>query len=340
MLVGLLTAGSVLSGCSPQKSESPKHPSWLSVETNRDVPGILMQDVTYRSGKLRILGQVCRPADQGRHPVIIWNHGGFAGINDRANPAGSCARMAKMGWVYAESSYRGEDGSRGHIEVCDGEVDDVLAFLDIVRAKPYAQRGRVAMVGLSHGGCITTRAIERGAPVKVAVDIAGPTDWTKTWSFLTSALTRPSTSATNRRMYASVTKTIRGAIGGTPQEYPERYRRRSPMADVARLDSWNGSFLVMHGGSDSIVPIEQSCDLARRLGGFQAFRVDASGTQIRVPPAGCRGIGWKVSSNPAHEFTGQRFLIVYDGVNHFLHGVNSQRMIADFLAFIAAKLPN
>ena len=109
--------------------------------------------------------------------MLISNHGGFAGLPDWDDPKGFCALAAKAGWVMAESSYRGEDGSDGEIEVCLGEVDDVLAMLEVVRSQSYADPDRIAMLGVSHGGCVTSRAVERGADVDVAAEIAGPADW-------------------------------------------------------------------------------------------------------------------------------------------------------------------
>jgi dipeptidyl aminopeptidase/acylaminoacyl peptidase len=331
-----IMASSALSGCSPEKS--PKPPSWLTVRTNRDVPGIVMEDVTYRSGKLRIRGQVCRPADDSSHPVIIWNHGGFVGVTDRDNPKGACAMNAKRGSVYAESDYRGEGRSDGRIEVCAGEVDDVLRLLDIVRAKPYAQRGRVAMVGLSHGGCITTRAIQRNAPVEVAVDIAGPTDWARTWNNLHSDMNLFPKGSRNRIPYQVVIDTIEKAIGGTPKQYPQRYLSRSPVAHLDELRSWNGSFLIMHGSADPVVRMAQSCDLALRIGGFRARRVNARGVVTTEAPRGCDGINWERSTGGSPTFPGDRYLLVYDGVNHALGGADSGILISDYLTFIRAKI--
>ncbi len=44
-------------------------------------------------------------------------------------------------------------------------------------AEPYADPKHAYMSGLSHGGCITTRAVQRGAPVQLAIDMFGPADW-------------------------------------------------------------------------------------------------------------------------------------------------------------------
>ena len=119
---------------------------------------------------------------------------------------GQCLDWAKRGWVFATSAYRGENvvitshnpnfvtpaqpwKSDGNVEFCMGEVTDVMALTDLlvnhanaitlgstaekVRINP---NGDLLMYGYSHGGCITYRAVEQGAPVKGFSVIEGFTD--------------------------------------------------------------------------------------------------------------------------------------------------------------------
>ena len=230
-----------LSACfSGPTEKSPPKPEWLSAKTTTELAGVVIEKVTYKSGDLTIVGQVCRPAGEGPHPVLLSNHGGFGGLPDWDDPNGFCALTAKAGWVVAESSYRGEDGSGGRVEVCLGEVDDVLAMLDVVRAQSYADQQRVAMLGVSHGGCITSRAVERGADVDLAIVIAGPTDWNS----LMPALKRSrdeSASPVLRRVHQALVSTVEKAVGGTVKQYPKRYADRSP--DAEKIAQWDKPFL-------------------------------------------------------------------------------------------------
>ena len=68
--------------------------------------------------------------------------------------------------------------SDGGLELCLGEVDDVLNLLSAVTALPNANANQVLMWGHSLGSCVTERAVERGATVQVAVSLDGPTDFT------------------------------------------------------------------------------------------------------------------------------------------------------------------
>ena len=124
---------------------------------------------------------------------------------------GQCVDWAKRGWIFAMSSYRAEtiyidsqdpafignpsnswtsDAPNGGSEFCLGEVTDVMALVDllvhhtdtVVLGNPNqkipinAWNGQLFMYGYSHGGCITYRAVEQGAPVNAFAVIEGFTD--------------------------------------------------------------------------------------------------------------------------------------------------------------------
>jgi dienelactone hydrolase len=117
---------------------------------------------------------------------------------------GQCLDWAKRGWVFATSAYRGENvnitssspkfpaatwTSDGNVEFCMGEVTDVMALTDLVvnhassitvgsasQQVALNVNGKVLMYGYSHGGCITYRAVEQGAPVTAFSVIEGFTD--------------------------------------------------------------------------------------------------------------------------------------------------------------------
>src|SRR5450432_2242367 len=125
-------------------------------------------------GTLVIHGLVCRRAGGGVHPLVMLNHGGFYGIDPTTRD--QCVAFAQAGIVAGVSSYRGEDGSQGSVEVCLGEVDDVLAMKAVLSAQPYVDAERVATVGFSHGACIATMLALRDNTLRAAVDFFGPSD--------------------------------------------------------------------------------------------------------------------------------------------------------------------
>ncbi len=120
---------------------------------------------------------------------------------------GQCLDWAKRGWVFATSAYRGEGVtitssspqfsppatpwmSDGKVELCMGEVTDAMALTDLLvnhtssvmlgstsEKVKINVNGQVLMYGYSHGGCITHRAVEQGAPVNAFSVIEGFTDF-------------------------------------------------------------------------------------------------------------------------------------------------------------------
>ena len=53
---------------------------WTSVTEIVRGDGILVEKVLYPSDGLSIEGQICRPNDGAKHPVLVVNHGGFLGL--------------------------------------------------------------------------------------------------------------------------------------------------------------------------------------------------------------------------------------------------------------------
>src|ERR1044072_984049 len=73
------------------------------------------------------------PTDGKRHPVIVWAHGGFGGIDAsywQKQPASNDQTpnaFIDKGMVVMLPSWRGENENPGQVELFYGEVDDVLA---------------------------------------------------------------------------------------------------------------------------------------------------------------------------------------------------------------------
>jgi acetyl esterase/lipase len=291
----------------------------------------VVEQVSYRVDGLRIFGQVCRPRDLGRHEVLVYAHGGFNGIADSLGitwGGGLCQTLADAGWVVLVSAYRGEDFSDGAIEVCLGEVDDVLEMTRIGLDQPYADPDRVALVGGSHGGCVGLRALQRGLPAQVAVDLFGPTDWTEVYRLWAAT---PSG--------APHADFLAGAIGGTPEEVPELWAARSPIHALEALDAWPGALLVAHGTLDELVPVTGSCRLAAAAAGFAARHLDLLHRVVARGLPQCDGLGLTFTESPIPgDWTGDRHALFYDGGGHGLTIPIAPAMFDDGAAFLAAKL--
>ena len=314
-------------------SQSP-NAAFLTQERTFEDNTVRIDKVTYRStGGLRIVGQVCRTTILGQRPVMVVNHGGFEGLGADWN-GGLCKTLAQAGFVVLESSYRGEDGSEGAVEFCLGEVDDVLAMLDIVLAQPYADRNRVSMIGLSHGGCIGLRAVQRGAAVQSYVDVFGPTEAVSLVQFWQA---RVAAGDPNAAAYRDLINQVVTATGGPPSAGSPAYVARSPVASVPELDAWPGTLLMVHGTDDALVPVSQSCLMGSRLRDVRAYYRDAV-RALPGPPPGCpaSGLAWLTDGLPAPRWPERRYLMVYRGAGHDLGSASGAGMLADVLSFLAA----
>ena len=333
-MIGLL-------GCTapvPTVPPDPKNPWETSAVTFQDAK-ITVQKVSYRSNGLKVFGQVCRPNGNGPYPILVYNHGGFGGLGNDWN-GDICKSYAGQGYVVMASAYRGEDGSEGRIEVCQGEVDDVLRLLEIGRALPYARSDRAAMLGFSHGGCITTRAVQRGAPVQVMIDFFGPTDWASEFAFVQQQISQTTDPGT-KAAYQGLLDIVRNAVGGSPTQIPDAYAARSPAWFSSDLATFAGSVLVIHGVMDALVPVAQSCDLVKRVGGFNAYHLSTTQALLVTAPTRCEASSllWS-TADPRGLWDGKRSLMIYDGYGHGNgDGSIPQTVLTDAIGFLAKKFP-
>jgi dienelactone hydrolase len=325
-------------GTNAPSSPDPAPLAWESVQQTFADATVVIERVAYRSDGLRVHGQVCRPPTGGPYPVLVWNHGGFDGLGDEWN-GGLCRDYARLGNVVVESSYRGEDGSEGAVEACLGEVSDVLRMLDITLAQPYADRRRVVLAGASHGGAITTRAFQRGAPVHAAIDIFGFSDLGRNFDFWRAQVAAGSP---NARVYQDLLDRVSRAAGGTPTSVPAAYAARSPATFSADLARREEPLLIVHGVEDPLIPPSQSCRLAALAGGFAARHVAAApDVVLQTSPRGCEAepLSWLPGPRPGPTWPGNRHLLVYDTVGHDFNGLAGQAMLADVSSFLAARTP-
>jgi acetyl esterase/lipase len=108
-----------------------------------------------------------RPKDSGRHPAIVWIVGGLDNSIDRGAwaPAPttndqSARAFRDAGIVLMLPSLRGGNDNPGKRESFYGEVDDVIAAGEYVRALDYVDPSRVYLGGHSTGGTLALLVAE------------------------------------------------------------------------------------------------------------------------------------------------------------------------------------
>jgi hypothetical protein len=236
------------------------------------------------------------------------------GNDNRSDELGFCLNAANNGWIGAASSYRAEgylvqddagstvtgqvqEFGNGTFEYCLGEVTDTLALLNHFLTSgswqnsglplnigrhwvPQVAPNEVLMWGWSHGGCVTQRAVQQGAPVNAAATfsaMADDTTYTK-WC--------PGPPMCNKTGWWG----MHGPVGdNSPTEAPIAYEWRSPTwfesltVGAGGLD-WESAnaataghsvglkarpdvpFLMLQGGHDTHIPTDMACELSANIG--------------------------------------------------------------------------
>lgn len=327
--------------------------SWLTVTQVGKGNGVIVESVSYASGGFVVNGQVCRPDDAIAHPVIAFNHGGFSGlttelyVGDTTDKSKFCIGAAANGYVVVESSYRGEDGSTGKVEVCLGEVDDVANMLTIVRAQPYAIPDRVAAFGGSHGGCITDQLALRDSTLKVAVDNYGPTDWAALDTYWHAQIDQgePAPWCTNPdggvspclAVHQLLIGIVEPAIGGTPGEKPAEYAARSTATKFADL---RVPLMVMQGTDDALVDLSQGCTKRAALGDIPSYYFNTLLNETN--PSGVCGGNFLTTPAPngttKADWPNDRYFIVFEGQGHGFTGAANDKASLFALQFLLSRL--
>jgi len=210
--------------------------------------GVEVREWTYPSDGLRVKGRLYLPDQEGRRPVVIFNHDGISGISREHHL--SSLRLARRGYVVFSPSYRGEDGSEGMVEIAKGEVRDVLNVLPLLSGLPQADPEKIAMVGASHGALISLLAASREPRIAGVVFAYGVADLHRWWDYL-KARGKLGRDPITRRTY-----------GDGPQARPESFRIRNAVGQLAGLKA---PVLILQGLLDDTTPPEQAHLLKKAL---------------------------------------------------------------------------
>lgn len=110
-----------------------------------------------------ITGWLYRPVGPGPFPAIVLAHT-CAGVNDHTDIWGK--RLADWGYVTLTPDSFGPRGQksvcgRGNVVSGSTRVADIAGALDFLNAQPFVRRGRIGLIGHSHGGWTTMLAVQK-----------------------------------------------------------------------------------------------------------------------------------------------------------------------------------
>ena len=214
--------------------------------------GALCYELKYKSDEYIVQGFLAMPDDylEKEYPVLIYNRGGH---NTNTNSEGfididSIYSLSRMGFIVLGTQYRnwnwGLSEESGKDEFGGGDVRDVTALIDLAEKFTFTNK-KIYMYGGSRGATEAYIVLSRDNRINAAVAIAGPSDLIKAYN-------------EREDMMPVLTK----MIGGTPEEVPEEYKKRSA---IYWADKINTPLLIAHGTEDKNVLVHHSVDLYDKM---------------------------------------------------------------------------
>jgi dipeptidyl aminopeptidase/acylaminoacyl peptidase len=204
-------------------------------------------EVTYRSGGLRISGQLLVPTGEAPHPAVVLNHGYIdpaVYVNGQGMPREQ-DYLAREGFVVLHVDYRGhassDDTDDLDLELRLGYARDTIAAVKTLRTLEEVDAERIGMLGRSMGGGVTMNALVADPDIVKAAVIHSSVSsrfvdnfrrWTEPG--------RPDAATALEERF------------GTIEESPEFWRGLSPRTYFDRVDA---SLLMVHGALDESCPI-------------------------------------------------------------------------------------
>ncbi len=204
--------------------------------------------IRYRSGDLRISGQLSVPSRPGRSPLLVLAHGYEDPATYRSGAALAREQdfFAARGYVVLLPDYRNYGGS-GHDPATPvarplGYTEDLVnAVLAIRRARlPYVDASRVGVLGRSMGGGVALSAVEARPDLFDALVLYSPVS---------------SSASDNYERWVAGTGALDSRVVGTygaPEDSPRFWGEASPRSYVDRIDV---PVQVHHGTADEVCPV-------------------------------------------------------------------------------------
>ena len=199
----------------------------------------------YRSATEEIEGMLGVPADLNEpRPAVVYCHGGNRDLSPM-QPASAC-RLAAAGYIGIGSQYRGCSGSTGHDEFGGADVLDVIRVTDLALRLPFVRKEGVYMQGHSRGGMMAYLCAACDRRIRAVAVGAGMADCFIMYD----------------RREQSMKEVFHELVGGSPEQLPEEFRRRSAVCWAGRIEA---PVLICQGTADWRVDPQQSIDMDAAL---------------------------------------------------------------------------
>lgn len=202
----------------------------------------------YECDSLQIEGYMSIPLhlleEPGSKPCLIYNHGGNRDFG-ALNGSETLAWAYSLDMICIASNYRGCGGSEGEDGFGGEDVNDVLGLIDICANADFLDPEQINMLGVSRGGMMTYEVLRRDDRVHRAAVTGGMADASAVYE-----------------ARDDMKKVFLELVGGTPENMPEEYERRSAVCWADEIDT---PLLIIHAKGDVKVEYGQAEVLASEL---------------------------------------------------------------------------
>ena len=211
--------------------------------------------ITWQSDGRAVSGHLLYPRNfdaAKKYPLIVWPHGGPAGIALPEWPEASLqpAVMAGLGYFVFLPNPRGSYGQgeafvRGNVkDFGGGDLRDIMSGVDAVLKQAPIDPNRLGIHGWSYGGYMTMWAITQTNRFKAAVAGAGISNWQSYYG------------------ENSIDQWMTPYFGATVYDNPAVYAKSAPITFVKKVKT---PTLIVVGERDGECPSPQSYELWHAL---------------------------------------------------------------------------
>jgi dipeptidyl aminopeptidase/acylaminoacyl peptidase len=204
-------------------------------------PEIELSLITYLSNGLRVKGLLAEPKGDELYDGFLYLRGGIKNVG-KVRPA-RIVQFASEGFIVFAPFYRGNQGGEGNEDFAGADREDAFSAFELLESMEKVRK--VHIFGFSRGGVMALVTAIQYPQAASLVTWGGVSDMFLTYEERNDL----------RRMMKRV-------IGGTPTKVPERYRFRTPLYSLEKLES---PVLIIHGRKDHNVSAEHAYRLENRL---------------------------------------------------------------------------
>lgn len=222
---------------------------------------------------------------QAPFPAVVLCHGFMANQSMMKGYARLAAEMGCAAFTFDFSGgclWGSSDGKTTDMSVLT-EVEDLLAVMEYVGARPYVRKGAVALVGASQGGFAAALAAARrpGQVEKLAL--------------LYPAFCIPDDARKGRMMFARFDpENIPPVIRCGPMKLGRCYAASAAALDpYAEILGYSGPVRIIHGDKDTIVDLSYSRRAVKAWQDSRAALGNPARAELVVVPGGGHGFARK-----------------------------------------------